>query len=319
MKKVIKILILVILPVLAGFGIGVYGYARYQNMFFPYYMEKASQDNTEDRLVSYLKFSEAYVESEKEAGNYKFYYTQEFSNDHGKLFKLSIIRSYKTSNSSSSVRKTYSVSYHFAIYDINYENVNKTLDASGSHNLLYNELPTFTIKLTDNANEERTQSLETTTIAVVSANDADLGTTFVYDYGYAPEKDSKGNSLNGSNPTSMRYYRLEDTALEGYTNDIKVEVVLQSTWADEDTTEETVEITNVPTLFNNKNNNKTAQKDALDLIPAGYNKNIKEAGYFSYVLGHYIWWEVLIAVALVGALCAAFVIVWTADDNEKKK
>lgn len=319
MKKVIKILILIILPVLAGFGIGVYGYARYQNNFFPYYMEKASQNNTEDRLVSYLKFSEANVESEKKDGKYNFYYSQEFSNDNGKLFTFSIIRSYRTSNSSSSVRKTYYASYHIAIYDINYENVTKTLDPSGSHALLYTELPTFSVKLTDNANEERTQTLDTTTIAVVSANDADLGTTFVYDYGYAPEKDSKGNSLNGNNPTSMRYYRLEDTALEGYTSDIKVEVIVKSTWADEDVTDESIEITNVPTLFNNKNNNKTAQKDALELIPEAYNKNIKEAGYFKYALGHYIWWEVLIAVALVGALCAAFVIVWTADDNEKKK
>ncbi len=317
MKKVIKILILIILPVLAGFGIGLYGYARYQNYFFPYYMEKASQDNTEDRLVSYLKFSEANVESEKKEGKYNFYYSKEFSNENGKLFKLSIIRSYKITTNKA--KKTYNVSYHFAIYDINYDNVAKTLDSSNEHPLLYTELPTFAIKLVDANDSEKTKTLDTTTIAVVSSNDAELGNVFVYDYGYAPKQDSKGNDMNAGNPTSMRYYRLEDTDLETFSTNINVEVVLTSHWTDADSVNESVKITDVPTLFNNKYNNKTAQKDELDTIPAAYNRDIEEAGYFKYVLGHYIWWEVLIAVALVGALCAAFVIVWSADESEKKK
>lgn len=317
MKKVIKILILIILPVLAGLGIGLYGYARYQNYFFPYYMEKASQDNTEDRLVSYLKFSEANVESEKKEGKYNFYYSKEFSNENGKLFKLSIIRSYKITTNKA--KKTYNVSYHFAIYDINYDNVAKTLDSSNEHPLLYTELPTFAIKLVDANDSEKTKTLDTTTIAVVSSNDAELGNVFVYDYGYAPKQDSKGNDMNAGNPTSMRYYRLEDTDLETFSTNINVEVVLTSHWTDADSVNESVKITDVPTLFNNKYNNKTAQKDELDTIPAAYNRDIEEAGYFKYVLGHYIWWEVLIAVALVGALCAAFVIVWSADESEKKK
>lgn len=319
MKKVIKILILVIFPVLAGLGIGFYGYARYQNRFFPYYMEQASQDNTEDRLVSYLQFTEANVEANKENEKYEFYYTKNVTNEYGDLFTISIIRTYKTNNAETKAKTTYNVSYHLAIYNVNYTNLASTLDSSGEHKLLYSELPTFSFVLTDNNDESITLSLESTTIAVVSSNDADLDTTFVYDYGYSPETDSENNNLNGGNPTSMRYYRLEDTELDTFSTSVKLEVKVSSSWSEADQVDELIELDNVPTLFNNKYNNKTAQKNALKEIPAAYNKDIKEAGYFGFVFGHYIWWEVLIAIILVGTLCGAFVVVWTADENERKK
>ncbi len=319
MKKVIKILILVIFPVLAGVGIGFYGYARYQNHFFPYYMEKASQDNTEDRLVSYLQFTEANVEAEKENEKYDFYYTKNVTNEYGDLFTIAIIRTYKTNNAETKAKTTYYVSYHLAIYNINYTNVASTLDPTNEHKLLYTELPSFSFVLTDKNDDSITSTFESTTIAVVSSNDAGLDTTFVYDYGYSPATDANNNNLNGGNPTSMRYYRLDDTELDSFSTDVKLVIKVSSSWSESDQVDEEIELDNVPTLFNNKNNNKTAQKNVLKEIPAAYNRDIEKAGYFGFVFGHYIWWEALIAIILVGTLCGAFVVVWTADENERKK
>jgi hypothetical protein len=57
------------------------------------------------------------------------------------------------------------------------------------------------------------------------------------------------------------------------------------------------------------------------LTVAGYNQDIEAAGYLSYVLGKYIWWQALISFVLSGALSYLFYLVWQVDTvtpNTKK-
>jgi len=49
------------------------------------------------------------------------------------------------------------------------------------------------------------------------------------------------------------------------------------------------------------------------LTVAGFNTNIKSAGYFGYVFGKYIWWQALVTLILSGALSYLFYLVWQVD------
>jgi hypothetical protein len=326
-SKIIKLCIVVLLPLLAGLYIGVYFYGNYENTYFDYYMEKASDENTEDRLVSYLDYITEKVEYTKENEKYDFYVKKEVSNEHGDLFTLSIVRAYKVIEESHynkkgeyiGVRDNYYMTYYFAIYNVNYDNVAKTLDPSGEHALLYTELPQFEVVINnvDEDNENKV-SFEMTTTANVTG---ESNLTVIYDYGYSPEKDSKGNKLNAGNPTSMRYYVLDAKSLASMDSKVKVNVNALSNW-DEDAQAQIDKVVEfeLEDFYNNKaiQDSKEIQ-ESLSGFNKAYNTDIYAAGYTKYVIGRYLWWQVLLAIFIVEIVCGSFVLVWNAETSKDEK
>ena len=80
--------------------------------------------------------------------------------------------------------------------------------------------------------------------------------------------------------------------------------------ADENVTEDEIKIE-----LNSKNWN-------IDQMEKGYNNDEVKAGYFGWVLGHYLWWICLIALVVTFGLTYTFVAVWEYDDstvNSKKR
>lgn len=325
-SKIIKLCIVVLIPLLAGLYIGIYFYGVYEDTYFDRYMEKASDENTEDRLVSYLDFITEKVEYDKKDAGYDFYVKKDFSNEQGELFTISIVRAskvteeayYNKKNEYLGTRDTYYMTYYFAIYNVNYENVAKTLDPSGEHALLYTELPKFEIEITNvDEDNENTVEFDMTTVANVTG---ESNLTTIYDYGYSPEKDSKGNKLNAGNPTSMRYYVLEGTSLKDMDNNVNIIVNVNSNW--EEDAEQQTEVAATFTLedlYNNKyvQDNKDVQ-EVVKGFKKAYNKDIYEAGYTGYVIGRYLWWEVLITLVIMELVCGSFVLVWNSESTDKK-
>lgn len=327
-SKIIKLCIIVLLPLLAGVFTGIYAYGNYQDRYFDYYMEEASQENTEDRLVSYLDYINEYVEYEKKDDGYDFYFSEKFSNDQGELFTVSIIRAYEVKNEAYynkkgtylGTRDTYYMTYYFAIYNVNYETLAKTIDPSGEHKLLYTELPKLSvgIKNTNAEEDDPTITFETDTVASVTA---ESNLTTVFDYGYSPEKDSKGDKLNAGNPTSMRYYVLPGSQLDALESEVTIEILVDSNWAGDDQAEQETVATFEKTDFYG---NKTVQdseeiKTSLESFNKVYNEDIFAAGYNKFVFGRYIWWQVLIAVVLFVVVCGSFVLVWNAEEAKLAK
>ena len=218
-SKLIKMCIVVLIPLLASFGVGFYGYEFYQDRFFDHYMDKASDENTEDRLISYLSYINEKLDYTKEGEDYQFYVKEKVSNEHGDLFTFSIVRGAEIifenyENKIGTVigkRDNYYLTYYFAIYNVNYETLAKTLDPSGEHKLTYTELPKLYVTIEDSKNEENVVEFDMTTVAQVTG---ESNLAIIYDYGFSPEKDSNGKQLNAGNPTSMRYYVLEAKALK---------------------------------------------------------------------------------------------------------
>jgi hypothetical protein len=326
-SKLIKMCIVVLIPLLASVGVGFYGYQYYQFRFFDHYMEKASDENTEDRLISYLSYINEKLDYSKEGENYDFYVKEKVSNEYGDLFTFSIIRGADIifenyENKIGTVvgkRDNYYLTYYFAIYDVNYETLAKTLDPSGEHKLVYTELPKLYITLEDVNDEEKAFGFDTTTVAQVTG---ESNIVTIYDYGYGPEKDSNGKQLNAGNPTSMRYYVLDAKQLKDYSSEIKITVDVKSNYAGDDQAEDeqVYELTKADFY-----NNKTVQdsKELKDLVKKDfetvYNEDIFKAGYTKFVFAKYIWWEVLLAFVLVEVVCGSFVLVWNAEEEKEAK
>jgi len=331
-SKIIKMCIVGLLPLLAAVAVGSYAYGYYQDRFFDHYMEKASDENTEDRLVSYLSFINEKLEYTQEGENYQFYFKEKVSNEYGDLFTLAIIRGadikYETyTNKIGTVvgkRDNYYITYYFAIYDVNYDLLAKTLDPSGEHELVYTELPKLSITLEDANNSDNVLEFETTTVAQVTG---ESNLTVIYDYGYAPEKDSKGNELNAGNPTSMRYYVLLSNNLNKFSNDVELSVEVKSNYSgDDQAPDEEVFSKTLNDLYSYETINPTGSKkdeytDFKNMVKkefkAVYNEDIFEAGYTKFVFGKYIWWESLLALVLVEIVCGSFVLVWNAEEEKE--
>lgn len=324
-SKLIKMCIVVLIPLLASVGVGFYGYEYYQDRFFDHYMENASDENTEDRLISYLSFINEKLDYSKEGENYKFYVKEKVSNEHGDLFTFSIIRGAEIifedyENKIGTVigkRDNYYLTYYFAIYDVNYEALAKTLDPSGEHKLVYTELPKLYVTVEDAKNEENALGFDMTTVAQVTG---ESNLAIVYDYGYSPEKDSNGKQLNAGNPTSMRYYVLDAKSLKDFSNDVKITVDVKSNYAGDDQVEdEQVYELEKADFYSNKT--VQADEELKKMVKKGfdtvYNEDIFKAGYTKFVFGKYIWWEALLTFVLVEIVCASFVLVWNAEEEKE--
>lgn len=324
-SKLIKMCIVVLIPLLASVGVGFYGYEYYQDRFFDHYMEQASDENTEDRLISYLSFINEKLDYSKEGENYKFYVKEKVSNEHGDLFTFSIIRGAEIifedyENKIGTVigkRDNYYLTYYFAIYDVNYEALAKTLDPSGEHKLVYTELPKLYVTVEDAKNEENALGFDMTTVAQVTG---ESNLAIVYDYGYSPEKDSNGKQLNAGNPTSMRYYVLDAKSLKDFSNDVKITVDVKSNYAGDDQVEdEQVYELEKADFYSNKT--VQADEELKKMVKKGfdtvYNEDIFKAGYTKFVFGKYIWWEALLTFVLVEIVCASFVLVWNAEEEKE--
>ena len=326
-SKIIKLCIVVLIPLLVGLYIGVYFYQNYEYKYFDYYMDQASDENTEDRLVSYLEYITANVEYTKENDKYEFYVREDVKNEHGDLFTLSIVRAYSVAEEAYynkkgeylGLRDTYYMTYYIAIYNVNYDTVVKTLDPSGEQKLLYTQLPKFKVEIlnVDEYNENKIDFEMTTTANVT----AESNLTVIYDYGYSPEKDSKGNKLNAGNPTSMRYYVLEAKSLEQMDSEVKFQVTAISNFEeDADPIEEAVATVELNDFYNNKTIQGSKEIQAkLEEFKTAYNEDIYAAGYTKYVVGRYLWWQVLLALLISEIVCGSFVLVWNSETEKVEK
>lgn len=338
LKKIIKLLIVIIIPLAAGLVTGSYAYKRYQPRFFNFYMNDASQEDTEDRLVSYLKFQNQGLEYEEKEDGYKFYFTENVKKDDKDLFTFSIIRGSRVVNEAYynkvgtylGKKDFYYITYYIAVYNVNYEALANVLDATGEHKLLHTELPKISVEIVSKKDETRvaedgktdddvkSKTIELSTVASVTA---ESNPTVIYDYGYSPKLDSKGDKLNANNPTSMRYYELPLTDLEGFNKELAFNVKVNSNWAGDDQVTEDVAKFEFTDMYNKEDLNKDANvaKEIVDGFNKGYDKDIFAAGYTKFAFGHYIWWEALIAIVLFEVVCASFVLVWNSEDEKENK
>lgn len=324
MKKLIKILIVVIIPLLAAFGIGTYAYRRYQGNFFPNYMDNASQDSSIERFVTLLEFEEQYLDYKKTDDGFEFFYSKDVENEYGKLFHLDIIRSNRITkedetkdNLPAGQKDVNDLTYFFAIYNLNYKTVATSLEdqEDGEHGLLKTEIPALQLQLVDTKDENIV-----TTVKTLGSVLTDYANAEIPDYGYSPKKDDRGRALFESGTSPMFYMKLDASALNSFSEKVKVVISAASSWTGADTVTKEVFSEEIDGMYNgNDINKKDEAKDELKKFTKVYDQNIKEAGYFSFCFKKYIWWEALLAIAVAGIVCGSFVAVWSSEEKESNK
>ncbi len=345
MKKLIKALIIVIIPLLAAFFTGWYAYNRYQTSFFTYYMEQASDTNTEDRLVSYLEFINQTLEYEKLEEGYEFFYSEDIKNadlanedEDGHLFTFTIIRSNKVVNEEYINKKGTSlgtkdvnyVTYYIALYNINYTNLATTLDPTKEHKLNVDEPMGMKILFTD-PTETDPMADDSHKFEKGLSTTAGVGNVVVYDYGYSPERDSHKKKLGNGSPMPLRYMVLntyvdgttsknQEDVFKNFTSEVDITVIVSSSWANADVVEEEVCKLSFNNLYNHAAvNENTEVKEKIASFTETYDKDIFEAGYLKYAITKYIWWEALIAIAIFGIVCGSFIMIWSSEDAKNNQ
>ena len=322
-KKIIKLAILILIPVLATFFIGWYGYdffAGKTQIKIDYYEDV--QSDTKSQLEAFMKYNEYKYEKTP------FYTKDVLGQNDEVLLKMEIYRAVYEFEEEIKAR------YIFVLYDVNGDKILKEL--TGDDSKYYNKagLSIKCVPLGEDFDES--DSVQPFTLSTTAARTID-GVFGIVDY-VASEvsgKDaSKIDPYTASTYTGAIYARwnietnfdedFEDlfkiqlvasaTNKEDSSDDAKAEKVLfeekTTLDADENVTEDEIKIE-----LNSKNWN-------IDQMEKGYNNDEVKAGYFGWVLGHYLWWICLIALVVTFGLTYTFVAVWEYDDstvNSKKR
>lgn len=290
-QKIMFLLIVTIIPLLAGFLIGLYSYDRYQEEYTYNYMENI-EEITEKKIEGYLQLITYSYDEEK-------VYSETVTHNSEPVFQIDIFRGV-VSMVDEDDEQYFQLKYYVAIYDINYEKLIDIEDPTGEKKLLYNNIPLIYIKITDanDADNEFVSSMKTTSAEAL-----------IEDYQSTPEKDYSGNVLNS------RFVRwLEIFPSKDFSNEINVELFLTDKLEEEERTYYSV----IDTFSLNNYETDTGNVNMDNLI-RGYENNALAAGYFGYIFRTKIWWQSLIAIVLVGLISFSFYAVWTYEDKVSKE
>jgi len=291
-KKIVILLIVILIPLLASVGIGIYGYNRYSSEYFDVYMNKVEED-TEAKVKAYIQYISYTYEKEP-------FYEEEVLYKDERVLTMKVYRVIAeglVTNDDGEQEAIKQLQYHFTFYNFDYTKV--VAIKSLEEKLTYNNIPTIYLKVTDNDNSDNTEVL---TLSVP-------GDMYFYeDYNAKPKKDYKGNELY-SYLQWVTYIPDED-----YSNDCHFELLM----SDKPSDQSNAAYYKIITEFDLEN----LEQDYADIdtsnFVTGYENNYKKAGYFGYILKDKLWWQVLIALAITGFISYLFYLIWTDEETTKE-
>lgn len=286
--RIIRITIAVIIPLIAMTLIGVYSYNRqeYKNEFYPYYLDKA--ENSIERFEKYLQFGSHYFSEEPIIS-----YEHKNASDET-LFVLDVYRAISITTDNEK-----RVSYEYIMHNVNYELLSKIINPSipptASRNV------NFKVSLIFNERAPQTMT---------------MGNLEIKDEGAFPTESFSGDELT----YFIRHGRL--TNLKTLPAEGKIRIY-QGALTYNETTHEVYpsDILEYTEFLEFDFSEMSFNPDDIDLedMSVGYGNNIEAAGYFAFVFVTKIWWQSLIAFALVGFVTLSFVLVWEAEEIANKK
>lgn len=305
MKRVYKLMIIFILPILVAVAVGIYAYHRYPNAFYGYYLESAKYKDTEDLLNRYMMYNDTY---------FKEYIKKDVTSEDGKdLFTLAVFKEFdEIENEDEETENT--MHYNFYIYNVDYENVYRTIpgyDDEKEHKF-NSYLATFKLTITDAADEDNV--IEETFAANTNYTFKDYNFTGVGD----TQKWQDGTKITTA---YVKCVSLDVSEYEITENvNIKITCIDSQYPLEEDgnnfeafNEDKTDFFTNVKKLDTDKNT-----FNGEELVKA-YNGDYKAAGYTKYVIAKWMWWECLVGFALALIISGSTAIVWQSESAKEKK
>ena len=307
MKRIYIIILVPLIPLLVAVGVGIYSYHRYQNYFYGYYLENAKYKDTEDTINRYMMYNDSYFQE---------YIKEDIKNENGDdLFTLAVYREFDLEDKEDeSAEDTYSMRYSFWVYNVDYENVYRTIpgyDDTKEHKF-NNYLATFKVIIKDAADEDNVIELTLAT-----------NTNYTFkDYNFLGVGDTQ-KWQDGTKITSayVKWAEFDVSEYEITENvNFKVRAIDSQYPSEEDGNQ-------FDAYESDKNDFQTSVKK-LDTsaktyngsaITVAYNGDFKAAGYTKYVITKWMWWECLIGFALTLIVTGSTVLVWQSEDAKEKK
>lgn len=300
LRKVLILILSSIIPLVSAFFVGKYSYNRYLPLYFNEYMAKGEEDTVKkiEKYLSFLTYS--YDEN--------VYHEEVVMLDEEVVLRFRIYRFVTEHTRYNNLAKpylAYELNYAFVAYDINYQKLIEIQHPDGDHLLEYNNLPTIYINLQDEYYDGNSLDL---TMGIPTHPQDDNSIVLIKDYNSSPEKDYKGKELNS------RYIKYTDTTLSSlFTDNITVEVFMTDSLIKDDQTYKST----ILTISKDDFYQTTSQVDITSYTMGSDGDSIA-AGYFAHVFKTRIWWQSLIALALMSFITFSFYIVWKAEEYPHK-
>lgn len=322
MKKIVKVLILVLIPLIASFLMGWYGYGYYSGgtqIKYDYYEDVEA--NTSAQLQAFMKYNEYKYEK---TPAYKKVVTNP-NNASEELLTFEIYRAcyFGQKTIKKEVVDMELARYIFVIYNVNYDAILTLFDLTSSQ-IKDATTPTLKLVLTPNDLTEFSKE-DAVTIRMNNSTKSLDGVCGIVDYNAKPTK-ADPDPFTASTYTSAFYTRwnIETNYTQEFGTDFTMTLEANTTYADEtlDILDSENEVKPLLKIVNNEEEGYVFKKllekwENVEFVE-GYDNNEKKAGYFWWVLGKYLWWICLITFVVIGGLTYTFVLVWEADDNTNK-
>jgi len=325
MNKIIKIVLLIIVPLLVAAGISVYAYYRYQSddmYFYRYYnIEQAEYKDTEDHIQRYFMYNASYYDKYYEK-NVKV--TDKLSGEELAGFKFVIYRWFDVDtyeDEDGEEQESKNLKYVCLIYNVNYANVYHSIyNSNDKDNKFNNYLPIFKLTIVNQDDEDET-SLQTFTFGSNTNYGYNDFTDFNFT-GYNGEKKWQNGEKIVTDQTSVEIQWLTLKAADisfDQTVNFKLKAFDQLHTSEDDKCFIVADEFEVADFYltAKKLNTENGTFYGKELVKA-YDEDVVAAGYNKYVFTKWIWWEAILAIVLVEVVTASTVIVWE-NENEKER
>ena len=319
-KKVIRLTILILIPVLVTFFIGWYGYDYYAGktqIKIDYYEDVEA--NTQDQLAAFMKYNE--FKYEKDA----YFKTDVKAANGDKLLTFEIYRAVYEAEGKNGIETK--ARYIFVLYDVNSD---KIIEELASGETKYYNKPTLSLVCMPTDLDEYTEEDAVSPIALstTAARTID-GVYGIVDYvasEVAGKDVEKIDPYSSSTYTGAYYARwnIETNFDAKFEDEFVLQLKATATNKEDSNTDSNAE----KVLFSSSSEEANKEYIKFDLdceswnvagMEEGFNNDEVKAGYFGWVLGHYLWWICLIALVLSFLLTYTFVAVWEYDDTSAPK
>jgi len=316
-KRYIILFLVILIPLLAAYLVGNYGYQsekfgqgvwkdEYQTEFLSFGGEEFT---TEQKLDKFIKFginSQYYMYDETPI------FSQEIKDNNEDLFTVEIYRAiYKYTVDKQPVDR---VQYLFFIYNVQYLEIQDIFNADSGlqKEIEESNVPDLSIKLyelleNDEIGENR--SVLITESKVVPDYDADV--------------DFKSGRIAGS---------VDDEVVEGdelvyvvagfssltdidWSNKTKVEINATVKGIKDDNN---TDISTVVTSFTLDDFKSDPEKVDTSEFVSSYKQNLANADYLGWVFKNYLWWIGLTTVLAIGLITGSFYLVYRAEEENNK-
>lgn len=312
MKKIVVLIISILIPLIAAVAVSLYSVNRY-----------LPSANTEMVSKFYSYINEGIITSEGRIETYRkmenYYYEKDpilkkdiLDEDGERILTLAVYRNLCIYQPKADVDPTLKTLFEVFVYNVNYDIVKSYFKLDNMSIIEEADMPVFTVTFAPtNGKDEFSIELKNRSNVVIP------------DFASTPEyADNETKTRNYVQSNVFREYETSNT-LSTFSNDANIKITATLTIVNDDSSTTTIDadrdiVNEYIADFNHKGEEIDEATLEVGFRESGVDDTYKNAGYFKWLLAHYLWWQALIAFGLTGIITGTFYLVFTAEEVNKK-